>query len=289
MRYKPFAFMGQQNYNQIMIIGPNASTLFPNSASLESKLISSSITNFEIVDTNVYAASSTTYTPVPDMFFTSSDIFTVIMYGALSVSPFMFAGSQIVSASFVNALDVGDGAFNLSTVSYVNLPKVQSLLTGNNFRTTTNLTFLDLPSLTTVAINQNFNGSGIVTFSGSVLPFIPRFNNAMALKNIYAPVATFIVGDAFGPSGLNVFSGSSILYIENNAFRDAISQTQIWLPGLSGSTAIGGSTGQTGTFQDIKTSGSISVPSFYSTVNGGSPDGDLVYLSSSRGWTINYL
>lgn len=281
----------EQFLGQIIITGPSASTLFPTQTSLEAKLTNSIITDFQIVGTNVYASSSVYYTPSPSMFSASLGITSVTMDGALSVSSFMFVGSTITSASFENAISVGDSAFNGATsLSYVNLPKVESLIQGNNFRTTTNLSFIDLPSLTSADGNQNFNGSGIVTFSGSVLPSIPRiFQNTSALRNVYTPVATSIAGDAFGQSGLIIFSGSSILTLANNAFRTATSMQQIWLPGLSGSTAIGGSTGATGTFQDIKTSGSISVPSFYATVNGGSPDGDLVYLSGTRGWTINYL
>jgi hypothetical protein len=53
--------------------------------------------------------------------------------------------------------------------------------------------------------------------------------------------------------------------------------------------AIGQSTGDNNVFQNVANGGTINVPSFYATVNAGNPDGDLVYLSGTKGWTINYI
>jgi len=54
-------------------------------------------------------------------------------------------------------------------------------------------------------------------------------------------------------------------------------------------SALGFGTGNDNVFTDAANSGSIDIPIFYATVNGGNPDGDLVYLSGTKGWTINYI
>ena len=59
--------------------------------------------------------------------------------------------------------------------------------------------------------------------------------------------------------------------------------------GLYEPTALGFSTGNGNVFLDVASGGTINIPILYSTVNGGSPDGDLVYLSGTKSWTINYI
>ena len=83
-------------------------------------------------------------------------------------------------------------------------------------------------------------------------------------------------------------SFDNCVFVERSAFNSCDSLKYVNLPALSGSNALGGSTGNDLVFNNAPVSGTIFVPSFYSSSNAGSPDGDLVYLDSI-GWTINYL
>ena len=280
----------QQIVRNISILGPSASTKYPNIGTLQTDITGGALTNFNIEGTNVYATSTEPYTPENLMFGTQSGIDTVIMDDALVVSEDMFRGSLVQNVSMKNATIVKDTAFFAGDLRTVNLPKVESFEGEQNFRLNVLLVTLDLPSLTSVPPGGRPFINTLTNFSASSLTTIfSEMFYGSDVQNIYAPNVTSIQANAFSGAGTTTYSGSLVSSIADAAFQSAASMQQIWLPSLSGSTAIGGSTGQTNTFTGVAVSGSISVPSFYSTVNGGSPDGDLVYLSSSRGWTINYL
>ena len=71
-------------------------------------------------------------------------------------------------------------------------------------------------------------------------------------------------------------------------YNNCVLLKYVELTGLSGSTALGGTTGNDSVFGQATTSGSIKIPSFYSSSNAGSPDGDLVAIIN-KGWTVTYV
>jgi hypothetical protein len=107
------------------------------------------------------------------------------------------------------------------------------------------------------------------------------------------------IGIGSGSALTSTFSGSTslvsasfpnALIVGNNTFLGCTSLGFVNLPSLSsiGGYPLGSTTGNNNVFLDTALSGSITVPSFLSSSNAGSPDGDLTYLSG-RGWTINYV
>jgi hypothetical protein len=59
--------------------------------------------------------------------------------------------------------------------------------------------------------------------------------------------------------------------------------------GQFSNVALGQGTGNNNVFQNVASGGTINIPTAFATVASGNPDGDLVYLSGTKGWTINYV
>lgn len=81
---------------------------------------------------------------------------------------------------------------------------------------------------------------------------------------------------------------TTLLFVGANTFNDCTALKYVYIPTLSGSNALGGTTINTNVFRNVAVSGSITIPSFYSSSNAGQPDGDLATLISAS-WTVTYV
>jgi len=91
--------------------------------------------------------------------------------------------------------------------------------------------------------------------------------------------------------GLVSASLPNVIRLASTQFSGCTSLQYVSLPGLSGSTALGTTTGSNSVFLNVPNTGYIELPLFYSSSAVGSrPDGDIQYLTTSpRAWTINWL
>ncbi len=283
---------------------------------LASKLTGETITSFTSQSTDIFVSSSTTYTINVSAFRSTSSITAYIDTdgGCTSISDRAFQDSSIVSASFPSATLLRFAAFSTCTsLVSASFPLVTS--TENSiFNNCSSLTSVSFPLLTNIQ-SSTFNGctslvsasfpsalsiNGSAFYSCSLLSTanfpsatsigLNAFYDCTSLSSINFPLAVTIGIQAFTncPSLVSA-SFPSATSIGANALKDCTSLKYINLPSISGSTALGGSTGDDNVFFNVSSSGNIYIPSFYSQSNAGGLDGDLSYLSSSLNWTINWL
>ena len=108
-----------------------------------------------------------------------------------------------------------------------------------------------------------------------------------------APKAKKLGYGALGYQSLMVSASlgtdTTLEYLGPNALQNCSSLTYVDISTISGSDALGGQAASNNVFINVASGGTIYVPSFYETNNAGSPDGDIVYLRDTKGWTINYV
>ena len=114
-----------------------------------------------------------------------------------------------------------------------------------------------------------------------------------SLTEFIAPSCSYVGISAFSAQNqlvsASIGTSTTVKLIGPGTFFNNTSLKWVYLPTLSGSNALGGSPSYDQTFENVASSGTITVPSFYSSSNGGGPDADLTYLSGTKGWTINYV
>ena len=206
------------------------------------------------------------------------------------------------SYNFVNVKIIGPTAFdgciqlNSITANSCSLFNTSSFSTSTaTFRNCTNLTtasFTNLENIPNLAFsactNISSSGYNFGNFTGSI--------GTQAFSNNEKIVNTNFVSGAISLN-INVFGNCDTLVsasfvnaisVGGTCFASSPLLSYVNLPALSGSIALGGSTGNNSVFNNTALSGSITVPSFYSSSNAGAPDGDIAYLIG-RSWTVNYI
>ena len=281
---------------------------------LSNKLSGETITYFVSQSGDVYASSSTDF-GIAFRGFVSDANLTAYEDGGrgkyITGSGFQQC-NNLVSVTMPSASGMGTYAFvNCSNLVTASLPRMAQI-SNYAFRQTTALKILnvDSASITTIGIeafaysalptasfpnvttigNGAFDSCALLYANFPSLTAIPQNgfkNNSLAAIN--APNVTSIGNLAFFNSGLTTASFNSALTVGQQAFVSCPLEL-IELPALSGSGAIGGSPADSGVFEQVPYTGSITVPSEYLTNNNNGPDGDLAYLRTGQyNWTVNYL
>ncbi len=176
--------------------------------------------------------------------------------------------SDVYATSISNAT-VTASAFENSFITFFSSPIITEL-NVYSFAFCPSMSVIDLPNLVTINGSQTFINNDALTnvnFPKLEIMGTGTFQGSEGLIS-----ASFALLESFGPS---CFSGCTSL-------------NWLYVPSLSGSNAIGGSSDANGCFLDVANSGSITVPSFYQTNNAGNLDGDLAYLVT-KGWAITWV
>lgn len=193
---------------------------------------------------------------------------------------------------------MGTGCFGTNPgIFSINAPSM-SFIPTNGFSATTNMVSCSMVNVKTINASA-FQNSSCSFFdfggfnSGSIIGS-NVFNNSKIVNTNFISGAILISGSAQasgpfrGVTTLVSASFPSCSFLGPGAFAFSSLLANVNLRGLSGSNALGGSTAATDVFTSTALSGSITIPSFYSSSNAGAPDGDLAYLIS-RAWTVNYV
>jgi len=146
-------------------------------------------------------------------------------------------------------------------------PKVVSI-GANAFESCGSLQTLSFPVLTTLQDQAFINCVGITTFTAPLLTSIgdDGFNGCTSLTTANFPLVTFVGMSAFSPcTALTIINFSSVTNLGGNPGYDAV------FAGILGKTI------------------TLTVPVAMETIDGGDPDGDIVYLNSNNTVTINYI
>lgn len=154
----------------------------------------------------------------------------------------------------------------------------------------------DVQYIGTYSFLQNYCLTGSATFNNLKYVGYGAFQQGStaypSFTSFTAPNCSNIGPNAFFSNGrlisASIGSNTTVSMIAGVAFAGASSLSYVYIPTLSGSNALGGTPTSTNVFQNTALSGSITVPSFYSSSNAGSPDGDIAYLIS-RAWTVTYV
>lgn len=238
-------------------------------ATLQGLLTGETITYYAEDGSDVYASSSTEYTINTNAFSSLTIPVTSYIDGGkcTSIGYNAFSDTNIQTASFANATTASQNAFSYSQLAILNMPKL--VTTAISAFEGTPIVTADLPELTTVG-NRAFLG-------------------CYALRNIRAEKVTSIGQYAFAnDTQLTSLSFPNATSVGLGAFHANIALTYLDLPGLVGPNALGGSPGYNGVFQYTSAGGTIRVPRYYQTNNGGGVDGDIQYLID-QGWFIIWV
>ena len=182
----------------------------------------------------------------------------------------LFAGnagvtSIIDNCGVVTSIDaVGFG--DCSSLAFVSLPSITTIPT-NVFRHCNELTIALLPKAVTAG-DYAFTNTSIVDVSLPLLTSIGvhGFDNIVSLKTVSLPKLTILPKDSFANC------------------------TALTTINLSSVTDLGGTPQDDGVFVNITGNTiSLTVPVAMSTIDGGNPDGDIVYLDSGNTLTVNYV
>ena len=139
-------------------------------------------------------------------------------------------------------------------------------------RDLTNLATFTLPALET---------AGLACFKNS-----PNMNFFNGVNNNVCPLLTSIGANCWeGNTATPYFVVMSAIPIPNDCFKNC-SATVISLPNC---TSLGLTTGDNSVFSGCTNLTKVYVPTALATVDGGNPDGDLVYAVGTLGATINYI
>jgi len=276
-----------------------------NQATLQSKLTGENLTSWAIVGGNTVATSSTNYTINPNSFQYDTSITSYIDNGKCTFIDFYaFQGMpNFISASFLGTTFIQSWVFYQSNIKYAYFPEVITLGDEGIFQNCQSLEFVYFPKLVNIQNppTPDNDGSFSFAFSSSVdindamFPSLKTIGdytfNGTRAKSVNLSSVESIGNNAFN-GAINMISSSfsNAKTVGANAFLNSFKLTYINLPSLSGSNALGGTTGNNNVFFGIPNTGSIIVPSYLSASNAGTPDGDLVYLKTApRNWTINYI
>lgn len=268
------------------------------SSSLASKLTGETLTYYVSQSGDIFVSSSTSYT-INNIAFRISPQLTSYIDGGrcTSIGQNAFQSDiNLVSASFPNVTTLLNGVFSDSyNLSYVSFPKVTTISDQCFYNTgLAEVNETMFPSASTVNY-QAFTACGLLVSAS--LPKVTTIGiSAFAqspgslLQYINFPSASSIGANAFEScDSLVSASLPAATTIGDGAFASCTNLSYVSLPSLSGNGAIGGTEAATAVFDFVPNNGQIYVPSYYSQSNAGGVNGTLNYLSSSAGWTINWL
>ena len=233
----------------------------------------------------------------------------------VNVGPAEFTGSVDITGSLtVNGNPITNTDFNVTYASETSatLDLLGWTTVGGNtfeelgynlfgaisspYRETTLVNYEDITTIGSRAFYLNNTLTGSITFPN--LKYIgsrafENNGNYPSFTSFTAPNCEVVGYRAFYSDSrlvsASLGTNTDLYQISSQAFTNCTQLKDIYIPTLTGSRALGGTTGQTSVFNNVPVSGSITIPSFYSSSNGGSPDGDLNYLITTRGWTVNYV
>lgn len=206
------------------------------------------------------------------MFYGCSSLTSVNLSITGFVGNYAFVGTKITSINLTNATLIGPSAF--AGVTTLNIG-------------------INMPFGTTLGSGA-FSNSGITSFNSNCT-FIDKgaFLNCASLVYVDIPECTTITSSIFGEgvfkncTSILTINAPNLTTINNtNTFSNCSSIETIYMPLL---TALGSTLGNDSSFNYIKLGATITVAASLATVNTGSPDGDLVYASGTRGATIIYI
>ena len=206
--------------------------------------------NFNITNTDFVSGSTSLGA---NAFDSCTGLTRVTFPNVLLTSSYIFQNAtNIISASFSSTTNIAVGAF-------------RNEVSGS-------LQFLNFPSLTGSIADEAF-------YLQTSLVNLTPLNGATSLGSNAFRNATSIVSASF----------NNATSVGSTCFGDCSSLAYVSLTALSGDNALGGSPGDDSVFSNVADSGSITIPSYYSSSNSGNPDGDLEYLINTKGWTVNYI
>jgi hypothetical protein len=187
-----------------------------------------------------------------------------------TLTSWAIVGSDTVASSST-AYSVNLNAFSASTITKYIDDGQCTVLNNIAFQYSQNLVTASFAGCTTL-------GSGV-------------FTSCSQLRVVDFPELITLGSNGFvWCTSLQSVSLPKVKTVGQSAFRFCSAISSISLPSLSGSTALGGSTGSNNVFDSCSLSGTITVPAYLATVASGQPDGDLQYLKTApRNWTINYI
>ena len=232
-------------------------------------------------------------TLVPESAFGNcTNLTTISLPSVISIEDSAFDGcTLLVSASFASATSIGDLIFqDCSSLTSVSLPKLETI--GSNVFLNSGVTSISLPSLTSMNFAAFVNANNLLSAS---LPKVlnissEAFLGCDNLVSVLAPKATTIGVGAFEncPSLITI-DFPLVTSVGAAAFDSCTALTTVNLPSV---TNLGGTPGNDNVFA-LGTPGnieSLTVPVALETIDGGNPDGDLVYaVSNNAGLVINYV
>jgi hypothetical protein len=173
-----------------------------------------------------------------------------------------------------------------------------SSYTGSLFANVTLTGVDDIQYVGSYAFNSHAALTGSITFPK--LKYIGYFGFRNSSTNVACPSFTSFTAPSCSRVGINALQNNKQLvsasigtattleFIGGSTFSGDSSLKYVYIPTLSGSGALGGSPANNSVFTSVAVSGSITIPSFYSSSNAGSPDGDLASLISN-GWNVTYV
>ena len=174
---------------------------------------------------------------------------------------------SINSLNISNVTNISQDAFRDTNVNgSLNLPECISIGYGA-FYSAKIIGALNLPKCTSIDAYGFYNNTSITSINAPLLEVIDTLTfSGLSVINYNLPELTTING--------------------NFSFINNFSVETIYMPKC---TKIGDTIGDNEVFKDIKLGCTITVDASLETVNGGLPDGDLVYARDVRGATIIYV
>jgi hypothetical protein len=254
-------------------------------------------------NTLLVSASCTSLINVPNNLFYTCSLLSYIDLGNFtgSIGSECFSITSITNTNFISGSQDFTGLTNFAFCNLLVTASLnnQTTIPNNSFYGCSSLSVLDFSSYGTGSIgSQGFYNCTSLTYSSlNDLEFTNNigdsaFRGCTGLVEINFPQALTVLNGAFlNCTNLVSASLSSATTIGPSCFGISPSTGSlqyVFLPSVSGSTGLGGNTGNTNVFLNQSNSGSITIPSFYSSSNAGTPDGDLSYLIG-KGWSVTYV
>ena len=186
----------------------------------------------------------------------------------LTTLDYAFNGSALTSAILSNVTDLANEAFKFNTgLVTVSLPKM-TFIPSSCFEGCTSLVDINFPKITQI------NNSA--------------FEGCTSLSSIDFPLVTIVLDNAFyNCSSLGTVNLPAVTEIAVFVFGNCISLNTV---NLNSVTNLGGTPGDDNVFNGVTgLTLTLTVPVAQGTIDGGDPDGDIVYLNGNNVLAINYV
>lgn len=165
-----------------------------------------------------------------------------------------------------------EGLYNNPNLATVNMTALVNA-GASAFAACTNLTTLNTPAVTTIGQDCYKGCTSIEFFNG--------INNSIIPNLTSAGVSAFE-----GCTGTTAFVVNGLSTVANLLFKDC---TNVVTIAIASCTALGSTTANNNVFENCTSLANVYCPTALATVDGGNPDGDLVYAAGTLGATINYI